>query len=82
MSDSPFCVRELLAEGCVARVERCACGSLHLTMGALTLRFHEPALRSLANVLLESVAALEQSAHEPRQPVPQAPWGSPVRGQS
>lgn len=82
MSESPFCVRELLAEGCVARVERCGCGALHLTLGALTLRFHEPALRSLTNILLESVAALEQSAPERPQPLPQSSWGSPIRGQS
>lgn len=82
MNESPVCVRELLAEGCIARVERCRCGSLHLTLGALTLRFHEPALRSLANTLLDSIAALEQPSSKQQDLLPQSPWNALFRGQS
>lgn len=82
MKEDHFCVRECLAEGCIARVERCACGALHLSVGALTLRFHEPALRSLANTLIESMAVLEDLSDEQTKPLLQAAWGTAVRGKS
>lgn len=51
------CQRETLAYGPLCAVEVCACGSLHVTIGALTLRFTPEAAGVLTATL---VAAMQQ----------------------
>jgi hypothetical protein len=53
---------EKLAGGEVGSVDRCACGCLHLHIGALTLRLHPDAFRELAGVLREAAKALATEA--------------------
>lgn len=50
-----------LADGEVGSVDRCACGCLHLHIGALTLRLHVDAFQELAGVLGEAARALATS---------------------
>ena len=45
------CHREQLAAGDFAVVEICDCGSLHLTIGAVTLRLSPSCLPELASVV-------------------------------
>jgi hypothetical protein len=45
------CTRERLAHGPVASVEVCTCGTLHLRLGALTMRFSPEALASVRATL-------------------------------
>jgi len=49
--DSKSCSRRTLAEGDLALVEQCSCGSVHLTIGTVTLRVASAALPSIAATL-------------------------------
>lgn len=53
------CHRELLARGVNSAVERCACGVLHVTVGALTMRFTREAAAELAQTLEEALGQLQ-----------------------
>lgn len=64
MSESSTCFRHLLARSEVASVERCTCGTIHLTIGPLTLRLPPSAVESLASTLLETTRALRQQESE------------------
>ena len=55
--DHAPCTRRTLSKGDFALVERCACGSVHITIGALTLRLAPNALAPLAETLCEAVLA-------------------------
>jgi hypothetical protein len=44
-------VRELLAREGECLVERCVCGTVFLSLGALTIRLHEGAFAELARLL-------------------------------
>ena len=69
MNETNPCRRELLARSETASVERCACGTVHLTIGPLTLRLPPSALSSLASTLYESACVLRASESEPaREP--------------
>jgi len=48
------CSRRVLATGDFALVEECSCGSVHLTIGAVTLRLAADALPVLASVIGEA----------------------------
>ena len=48
------CSRRVLATGDFTLVEECTCGSIHLTIGAVTLRLTADALPALASVVGEA----------------------------
>ncbi len=53
------CVRTLLSgKRGLGSVEQCSCGSVHVTIGAVTLRVAACALPALAELLTEGTAAL------------------------
>lgn len=52
------CLRRMLAVGDFALVERCSCGSVHLTIGAVTLRLAASAIAPLAETLVEAARTL------------------------
>jgi hypothetical protein len=56
---------ELLAEGPLSNVTTCSCGSVHLTIGALTLRLEPGAAESLWITLGEGLSILHARATEP-----------------
>ena len=58
MQDVRQCSRRTLATGDFTLVERCSCGSVHITIGAVTLRFAAAAVPSLAATLGEAARAL------------------------
>lgn len=83
IKETSACQREMLASGSVASVERCGCGTLHLTLGAMTLRIQEEALFSLCSTVAEALSAL---ARRQRREMEDGPGGmfhaSPPRGLS
>ena len=56
MNSKP-CSRRTLAEGDLALVEQCSCGSVHVTIGAVTLRVASRALPSIAATLEHAARA-------------------------
>jgi len=56
--DRPGCTRQLLASSELAQIEQCSCGSVHVTIGALTLRLAASAIPSLALTLGDAARAL------------------------
>lgn len=60
------CGRTLLASSATCRIERCACGTLHVSLGPMTLRLEREAASDLAVTLLSAVHA----ADAPRRPRP------------
>jgi hypothetical protein len=56
--------RELLAREGECAVERCVCGTVYLTLGALTIRLHEGAFTSLAALLDQASKNLARVAPE------------------
>jgi len=67
--------REILACGPICKVERCACGCVHLTLGAVTLRLDPAACASLWATLGEALSALEER-REPEAEVGLTVWPS------
>ena len=57
--DSFSCARRHLASGDFSLIEQCSCGSVHVTIGAITLRIAPTALSDLAAVLASATAALK-----------------------
>jgi hypothetical protein len=53
-----MCTRRTLATGEFSMVERCSCGSVHVTIGAITLRLERAAIPSLAATLHQAARAL------------------------
>lgn len=56
----PFgrCTAQTLAQGPLCKVDVCQCGTLHVTVGMITLRFKPGAFRALCATLLEAVERL------------------------
>lgn len=52
------CNRRMLAAGDFAMIEQCTCGSVHVTIGAITLRLAASAIPSLAMTLGEAARTL------------------------
>jgi hypothetical protein len=52
--------RELLARDGECVVERCVCGTLYLSLGALTLRLHEEAFTQLTGLLEQASRSLRR----------------------
>ncbi|XXF75852.1 hypothetical protein P2318_22690 [Myxococcaceae bacterium GXIMD 01537] len=59
------CIRKTLSDSPGCRVEVCGCGTLHLTMGPLTLRMERGALEDLQNTLATALGALETREQRP-----------------
>jgi hypothetical protein len=51
-------MRRVLASGEVAAIEQCSCGSVHVTIGAVTLRLQAAAIAPLATALGEAARTL------------------------
>ena len=47
--------RTQLAANAIASIERCPCSTIHLTIGAITLRFTPDAFQSLASAICEAI---------------------------
>lgn len=56
--DRQNCNRRVLAAGDFAAVEQCSCGSVHVTIGAITLRLAAAAIPALAATLGEAARTL------------------------
>jgi len=54
------CVRELLARSPIGCVERCTCGAIHLSIGALSLRLDPNVLRALVVMGNEALGQLDR----------------------
>jgi len=52
------CERRALASSPFSLVELCSCGSVHLTIGAVTMRLHADALPELARALGDATREL------------------------
>lgn len=68
MSDSCAPRRSRLAEGPFCQIDECSCGTLHLTIGALTLRVAPEVAESIWNTLgqgLHQVAARNEHGDLP-----------------
>lgn len=52
------CIRKTLAANDYMLVEQCSCGSVHVTIGAVTLRLSSNAIPSIAATLGEASRAL------------------------
>lgn len=52
--------REVLAEGGAVSVERCACGSVHLSIGATTLHLSDDGLRLASSILADATDVLDR----------------------
>lgn len=55
---SPTCSRRTLAANDFSIVERCSCGAVHLTIGAITLRLTASTIPALAQTLGDAARAL------------------------
>ena len=64
MNEESGCPTRVLAAGPVCRVERCGHGTLHLTLGVLTLRLTDRQLEEIAATL--EVAASRLSTVSPQ----------------
>lgn len=53
-----LCTRKVLAANDYMVVEQCSCGSVHLTIGAVTLRLASSAIPALAATLGDAARAL------------------------
>jgi hypothetical protein len=57
--------RATLADGPVARIERCACGTIHLSVGGVTLRLHADAFDALCDTAVQALVALKLRHADP-----------------
>lgn len=57
---NPQCTsREVLATGGFVSVERCACGSVHLSIGATTMHLSDDGLRLVASIVADATDVLD-----------------------
>ena len=61
------CHHTRLAQGDLAAIDSCECGTLHLHLGALTLRLNEDALNELVGTLGYALAQLRAREHQSRR---------------
>lgn len=52
--------REVLAAEAFVSVERCACGAVHLSIGATTLQLTDDALRLVSSIVADATDVLDQ----------------------
>ena len=62
--------RTLVAQGPVCQVEECSCGTLHLTIGALTIRLGTEVVASMRDTLADALVALSDPSHGESHQVP------------
>lgn len=68
--DRMLCNRRTLAAGDFMLVEQCSCGSVHVTIGAVTLRLAAGALEPIASTIAEAARVLAlQEASERLRPL-------------
>ena len=60
MSGQAGCFREVVAQSCVAGIERCSCGTLHIVLGPFTLRLSPDQYRTLLGTLAEGQRYLDE----------------------
>ncbi len=60
------CARQLLARSPIGAVERCSCGALHLSIGALSLRLDAAVLRAIVVMSHEALGRLDGPSVGPR----------------
>ena len=65
--DSCDPIRQLIAESPLCRVEQCACGTLFVTVGALTLRVHADALAVIHRTLGDALAIVARERARERE---------------
>lgn len=67
--DTDGCTRRTLAtsEGC--KVEECDCGTLHLTLGPVTLRLEREAVKDLHGTLASALERLDAREHRAAMPL-------------
>jgi hypothetical protein len=53
------CRRELLATMGSSRIERCQCGAIHVSVGAVTIRATAEVLRDLSTALSSALAQVD-----------------------
>jgi len=61
-------IRAVLARRGAFSVEQCRCGTLHLTLGVLTVRLDPLACAELASTVLEAIERLHEQAAVERTP--------------
>ena len=67
---------ERIAEGHIVAVDQCDCGTLHVHIGAVTLRLDLPALRDVLNTLGQALAVLVAADYRSNT----LPLNAPKRG--
>lgn len=67
MHASSTCIRETLANGPICRVDRCACGMLHLTVGPMTVRLDAESCLSISCTLQEALRVHHDSERVDRR---------------
>ena len=60
MTDSRNCSPRRLVDRAPFFIDACACGTLHVSAGSVTLRLKRAAARELAAALFEALAAEEE----------------------
>src|SRR5688500_11007904 len=71
------CHRSLLATGEACRVERCSCGTLHVSLGALTLRLEAAVVADAADTLERALLALVETKARAHANAPMPPPHDP-----
>lgn len=64
MSGRAECLREVITQSCVAAVERCSCGTLHLVFGPFSLRLRPEQFRQLVDTLTDAQTQLDENSRE------------------
>lgn len=64
------CHRRLLASGHACRVERCSCGTLHVSLGTLTLRLDPAIVADAAATLERALSEIDASRVDDGAPPP------------
>ena len=61
--DAEGCTRRTLATSPGCKVEACDCGTLHLTLGPLTLRLERDAVQDLQGTLASALQRMDAREH-------------------
>ena len=65
MNDEQECRRATLARNAAGSVQRCTCGTLHLSIGPATLRLPSNALGALRDLLRNAAEAASSGSEAP-----------------
>jgi len=64
-SQTSRCSRELLARSPIGSIERCSCGAIHLSVGALSLRVDRAVLAAIVVMGREALGRLDRDRTRP-----------------